>query len=393
MLYNPDRHYAFEAEAWSAKRASAFIQSIVDKTCAAYSEKTFWPPHELDRSSETEVDAFSTMYVGVEGVAWGLSYLASKIKMPLNLDVVRIYDACLARPTEPSDSYFFGESGLRLALQMARPSTDNRAALERSLDRLALAQTGEMMAGAQGAIIAWQMLWECERNHEVAAKIRALIDKTLESWTIDEASGLRVWQQQFGKHAVYVGAAHGAVGNIFSLLRASDHLLAGEHQEIQSRAMEFLKKSAVQDATGANWPAILPNGDRDYLLHWCHGAPGVLMQLALHLPRGIDREFDELLLKAGELVWRAGGLKKGGSLCHGTAGSGAAMLKLFERTGDELWLRRARAFAMAAFRQIENDEVKYGQLRYSLWTGDIGAAIFAEACINERFDVPMLDLI
>ncbi|MGH2858926.1 MAG: lanthionine synthetase LanC family protein, partial [Solirubrobacteraceae bacterium] len=54
-------------------------------------------------------------------------------------------------------------------------------------------------------------------------------------------------------------------------------------------------------------------------VQWCHGAPGVITSLA-ELPR--DQQTDDLLSVAGELVWRAGPLKKGPGLCHGTAGNG-----------------------------------------------------------------------
>jgi hypothetical protein len=36
----------------------------------------------------------------------------------------------------------------------------------------------------------------------------------------------------------------------------------------------------------------------------------------------------ELALGGGELTWRAGPLRKGAGLCHGTAGNGFAFLRL-----------------------------------------------------------------
>ena len=65
-----------------------------------------------------------------------------------------------------------------------------------------------------------------------------------------------------------------------------------------------------------------------------------------------DERLTELLLGGGELTWRAGPIRKGAQLCHGTAGNGYAFLKLFERTGDERWLERARAFAMHSIEQV-----------------------------------------
>ena len=43
--------------------------------------------------------------------------------------------------------------------------------------------------------------------------------------------------------------------------------------------------------------------------------------------------------------------EKGAGLCHGTSGNGYALLKTFERTGDERWLERARRFAVHALAQ------------------------------------------
>ena len=98
-----------------------------------------------------------------------------------------------------------------------------------------------------------------------------------------------------------------------------------------------------------------------------------------------DEQLTELLLEGGELTWRAGPLKKGAGLCHGTAGNGYAFLKLFERTGDELWLERARAFAMHAAEQIEQSRAQHGRGRHTLWTGDLGAAVYLQG-LRHRID-------
>jgi hypothetical protein len=85
-------------------------------------------------------------------------------------------------------------------------------------------------------------------------------------------------------------------------------------------------------------------------------------------------------------------LKKGSNLCHGTAGNGYAFLKLYRRTGDAEWLERARAFAMHAIVQSERDARQYGQRRYSLWTGDLGLAVYLWDCIKAEPRFPTLDV-
>jgi hypothetical protein len=125
------------------------------------------------------------------------------------------------------------------------------------------------------------------------------------------------------------------------------------------------------------------------LVHDCHGAPGVVCRLA-GAPK--TAAWDELLIGAGELTWRAGPLAKGSSLCHGTAGSGMAMLKLWRRTGDELWLRRGRALGMHAIEQVDRFRQQYGMARHSLWTGDLGVACFLWNCVQAEDAYPTLDV-
>jgi hypothetical protein len=97
---------------------------------------------------------------------------------------------------------------------------------------------------------------------------------------------------------------------------------------------------------------------------------------------------EDLLLAGAELAWRAGpsGDEKGSSLCHGTAGTGWAFLKAFERTRDDLWLERARRFAVHALEQARRMTS-----RYSLWTGDVGVALFAADCVEAHTRYPVLE--
>jgi len=93
------------------------------------------------------------------------------------------------------------------------------------------------------------------------------------------------------------------------------------------------------------------------------------------------------------LTWYAGPLKKGSGICHGTAGNGYAFLSLFKRTGNQQWLDYARNFAMHAIEQCRTDRQKYGQSRYTLWTGDAGLAIYLHHCIfPEKAAIPGLEI-
>jgi hypothetical protein len=110
------------------------------------------------------------------------------------------------------------------------------------------------------------------------------------------------------------------------------------------------------------------------------------------LPVRQNEAFDRLLEKGGELVWSAGPLKKGANLCRGTAGNGYALLRLYERTGNEIWLERARAFAMNSIDQYRIAKEAFHQGRYTLWTGDLGTAVFLWDCIAKKANFPTIDV-
>ncbi|MDQ3777477.1 MAG: lanthionine synthetase, partial [Actinomycetota bacterium] len=184
-----------------------------------------------------------------------------------------------------------------------------------------------------------------------------------------------------------LGTLHGAAGNTLALLRLEpDDVLAAATADV-------LARTAVRDDGLANWPGsprpqLARPRDGRICLQWCTGAPGVLAGAWEYLD-------EELVIAGAELIWRAGahGDEKGHGLCHGTSGNGFALLKAFARTGDELWLERARRLAVHALDQAERLAAANGSRRYSLFTGDVGTALFATACLDIDARYPILDII
>jgi Lanthionine synthetase C-like protein len=131
-------------------------------------------------------------------------------------------------------------------------------------------------------------------------------------------------------------------------------------------------------------------GAPKHLMQWCHGAPGIVAALADFPPRQ-SASMDALLIAAGQAIWQAGPLAKGYGLCHGTAGNGYAFLQLHQRSGDAVWLARARSFAMHALAQRELARQLHGQGRYTLWTGDAGLAVYLWDCLQATAGLPTLD--
>ena len=167
----------------------------------------------------------------------------------------------------------------------------------------------------------------------------------------------------------------------------------GRRERLLREAAALIARTAVLEDGLANWPPRdrpdLPGPDGQIRVQWCAGGPGIVIAAADYLE-------EDLLLAGAELPWHTGppALEKGPGICHGTAGNGYAFLKAFQRTGDEKWLERARRFAVHALDQVERLRAQRGgRGRYSLWTGDIGAALYAADCIDGRSEYPILDYV
>ena len=71
-----------------------------------------------------------------------------------------------------------------------------------------------------------------------------------------------------------------------------------------------------------NYPPV-PGEKRDdwnELVHWCHGAPGVVYLFAKAFLVWKDEKYLQAILRCGDLIWKKGLLKKGPGICHGIAG-------------------------------------------------------------------------
>jgi hypothetical protein len=180
---------------------------------------------------------------------------------------------------------------------------------------------------------------------------------------------------------------HGFVATASPLIRGRE-LLGASWEAWREAIVETVSRTATREGAQANWRHSLITDAPPTIVQMCHGSPGFVICLA-DFP---GDDLDELLLAAGETTWAAGPLVKGAGLCHGTGGNGYAFLKLHRRTGDPVWLERARAFAMHGIGQVEDAYAQYGHLRFSLWTGDLGFAVYLWDCVQGGHEFPTLDV-
>lgn len=358
MLFSPEAHEAAVDEPWSADQARTAIAAIVADAEDAFEDG--WPMHPQDEEPDDEPGGkFRTVYIGGAGVVDALHRLAQRGFVELRRDYVPYLEQSLEAPPDfPEDdserSLWMGEMGIRLVLQRLAPSQANLDRLSKLIAANEQDERCELMWGSPGSILAGR-----ELGVDVTPSIEWLRGRR-------DAEGL--WTQQlYGRSDRLLGPAHGFAGCVLALGDVPD-------------ASETLRRLAVEEDGLVNWPpvagrALDANGDGQIRTQWCHGAPGMVATLG-HV---MD---EELAVAGGELTWRAGPLRKGANLCHGTAGNGYAFLALVERTGDERWLTRARAFAMHAAGQVEQSRSEHGRGRHTLWTGDPGSALYLADCVD-----------
>ena len=396
LLFDPSHHEPLTDRAWDVDHAIAAIAAIAADTEASFDANALWLSHPLD-DEDGPLPEVTSIYLGASGVIWALNRLASQGAVDLKRDwapvAAGLVDRYLARPDFPDlvdeavPSLWMGEAGVLLVAHTLAPDARQEERLLAAISANALNPTLELMWGSPGTMIAARTLYERTGDERWREAWRASANHLWAEWRED------FWVQDlYGKHARYLGPAHGFAGNIVALAQGDllDHL---RRAELESRAIAMLAKYARRDGDLCQWwptsRAPEPDETQNLRTQWCHGAPGIVASFASLVPG--DDQLTELMVGGGELTWLAGPLAKGAGLCHGTAGNGYAFLKLFERTGDKLWLERARAFAMHSIEQVERARATYGRGRHTLWTGDLGTALYLQDCLTGAPAIPTVD--
>ena len=386
MLYERSEFELLTDEPWDPARARDAIAAIVADADAAFDLQTLWPAHEWDGWEEPL--PLKSLYVGAAGVIWALDALRRRGHAETSIDLaeaaLRTLELKRAAPDFAADEHYHpgsllcGETGPLLVAFTLAPdpvlADDLHALVRKNLDN----PTDDVNWGTPGTLLAGLAMGDRtgEPRWEEAARESA---GALCARRGDDG----LWRQDDDYRGL--GTLHGAAGNTLALLRVDeDGALAAETAAV-------LTRHAVREEGLVNWPGtprpqLARPRDGRICLQWCTGAPGILAGASEYLD-------EELLLAGAELIWQAGahGDEKGHGLCHGTSGNGFALLKAFARTGDERWLERARRFAAHALSQAERLRTVSGVGRYSLWTGDVGTALFAAACIDVDARYPIID--
>jgi Lanthionine synthetase C-like protein len=383
VLYRPESFEPLTDEPWRDARVRGAIRELVEDVDRAWrGPKLLWQAHDsLRRRYGSPLAALD---VGAAGVLLALDRLRLLGIADTRVDLASLAVACLERfrahsefgsdetPEPRESSLVCGETGILLVAWRLAPSADLADELLGRIRANVGNDADEVMWGTPGTLLAAEAMleWTGEERWRVAWRETA---EALRSRRHEDG----LWRQFGGQHT-YLGPIHGLVGNVRALSALLDD---GERGRLERETAAVLERTAVVEGGLVNWPPgdqpELASRDGSIRLQWCHGAPGIVATASAYVP-------EQLLLGAGELIWEAGahGAEKGASICHGTAGNGYALLELFERTGDERWLERARRFAVHALAQARSERAERGRGRYDLFTGDLGVGLFAADCLD-----------
>jgi hypothetical protein len=398
LLYRPDAFEPLTDEEWDERRIRDAIRWIVADADDAFDLDALWPADEWDAWASPL--PLKSLYVGAAGMIWALDVLRRRGHAESRLDLAaaaqRTLEAWRDGPDLPTEtelpspaeaSLLCGESGILVVTWRLAPSDELADALFARVRANIGNEANEIMWGAPGTMLAARAMHDWTGEERWADAWRESADKLIQARGPDG-----IWTQRLlgGGLRRLLGPAHGLVGNIVALVGGGDLLAPERRQLLEQETAAVLMRTAVVEGELANWPwgeaANLVGDDGEIRVQWCHGAPGIVTSAATYLD-------EELLLAGASLTWRAGPhrLEKGPGLCHGTAGNGYAFLKVHDHTGDELWLERARSFAVHALDQVERSRATRGRGRYALWTGDVGVALYAADCLEGRSAYPILD--
>jgi hypothetical protein len=391
------RHRPLAQDAWSELAVRAAIEEIATDAIAHFDPDRFWPGHP---SGEREEDGDPSFYKGAAGVMWALDYLrrigATRVAEDFRPAMPKLMERTIADfeisfPTdyEKHGSLLRGDMGAALLAMRLAPTSSLADLVHGRAEANNDLPIRELMWGMPGSMLAaihmaemtqearWRVLFEMQ-----AARLLAELEDTPQGplWTQDLS----------GERDRWLGPVHGFAGNVISLLRGWNWLSPSQQAQVAEFVPKTLAANAWRSEVGTNWGARSKRSAPPRMCQHCHGAPGMATTFA-DAPFA-SPEFDALLLDAGRFAWTAGPLTKGSNLCHGTGGNGYAFLKLYRRTNDPIWLDRARQFAMTAIVQYRGAHAVVGRGRYSLWTGDVGLAIYLWDCITGEPRFPTIDV-
>ncbi|WP_055600618.1 class IV lanthionine synthetase LanL [Streptomyces aureus] len=277
------------------------------------------------------------------------------------------------RSTRPG--LHFGGRGTAWALYDAGRAVDDQGLTEHAL-ALALAPQQstphhDITHGSAGSGLAAVHLWHrtgdprfAELAVDAADRLVAAArrDPSGVSWPVPAEAV----SSEGGKR--YLGFAHGSAGIGCFLLAAATVSRRPEHRDLAVEVGEHLLGDAVLTGEAAQWPA--QSEDLPTAPYWCHGAAGIgTFLVRLWQATGDDR-FGDLARRSTYAVTERAS-RAALAQCHGLAGNGDFLLDMADATGDPVY----RAMADDLARLIVSERAhRHAQVVFPNEYGDVSTS-------------------
>ncbi|MEV6394771.1 class IV lanthionine synthetase LanL [Streptomyces sp. NPDC051907] len=362
---------------------TGMVNHLVDSMTPA-DDRWLWPVSTL--AGETDPCTVQQGAAGVLAVLTRYFELTGDPRLPEVISTAGHWIAARADTRSIRPGLHFGGRGTAWALYEAGRAVDDRALTDHAL-ALALAPlestpSHDITHGSAGSGLAAAHLWHRTGDPRLAELVADAADR-LAAAAQPEPSGVS-WpvpaeavSEEAGKR--YLGFAHGTSGIGCFLLAAAAVTHRPEHMELAVAAGEHLVAHAVTVGRAAQWPAQAT--DPPTAPYWCHGSAGIGSFLIRLWQATGDERFGDLARGATHAVMERAS-RAALAQCHGLAGNGDFLLDMADATGDPAYRAMAEDLAhlIASERAHRDSHVvfpnEYGDISTSWSDGSAGILAF-----------------
>ncbi|WP_435600112.1 class IV lanthionine synthetase LanL [Streptomyces sp. C10-9-1] len=336
---------------------AGMVDHLID-SMTPQDERRLWPVSV--KAGETDPCTVQQGAAGVLAVLTRYFELTGDRRLPEVLSTAGHWMAARTDTRSTRSGLHFGGRGTAWALYEAGRVLEDRVLVEHAT-ALALAPQEpaphhDITHGRAGSGLAATHLWHRTGDQRFAERVVEAADALVAAAT-PEPSGVswpappEVVTGSAGER--YLGFAHGTAGIGCFLLAASAVTGRREHRDLALAAGEALAAASLTVGGAAQWPSRA--GDVPTAPYWCHGSAGIgSFLLRLWQATGDDRYGDLARGAARAVMERASRAPL--AQCHGLAGNGDFLLDLAAATGDPAHHASAEALArLITAEQIHRD--------------------------------------
>ncbi|MFD7785541.1 class IV lanthionine synthetase LanL [Streptomyces nojiriensis] len=362
---------------------TGMVNHLLDSMTPA-DDQWLWPVSTL--AGETDPCTVQQGAAGVLAVLTRYFELTGDPRLPEVISTAGHWIAARTGTGSIRPGLHFGGRGTAWSLYDAGRAVDDRAltghALALALAPLESTPSHDITHGSAGSGLAAAHLWHRTGDPRLAELVVDAADR-LAAAAQPEPSGVS-WpipaeavSEEAGKR--YLGFAHGTSGIGCFLLAAAAISNRSEHLELAVAAGELMVAHAVTVGHAAQWPAQTSNVPT--APYWCHGSAGIGSFLVRLWQRTGDKRFGDLARGAAHAVVERAS-RAALAQCHGLAGNGDFLLDMADATGDPAY----RAMAQDLARLITSERAhrdshvvfpnEYGDVSTSWSDGSAGILAF-----------------